>query len=189
MNTIIFKSFLVLFSSSLVAKADTGATQTLDDFKPSKSPVQWMSVNDSVMGGLSKGGPLITKDHKLLYKGEISLDNNGGFSSLRTSGKVWDLTKYDGIELKIKGDGRKYYLTTRSGNSRRIAFWSPVQPAKGEWQTVRVPFDTFYATFFGRKVPGRELNTAKINSIGFMLYDKKAGAFSIEVDSITAYKE
>jgi monofunctional biosynthetic peptidoglycan transglycosylase len=148
-----------------------------------------MSVNDGVMGGLSRGGPKVTDKHKLLFKGEISLENNGGFSSIRTRGKTLDLTAYDGLEIKVKGDGRMYYLTTRAGGNRMLAFWSPVQPPKGEWAVIRVAFDSFDATYFGKKIPVMKLNTKNITSVGFMLYDKKAGPFAIEVEYIKAYKD
>ncbi len=45
-----------------------------------------MGVNDGVMGGLSKGDPAVSKQQKLVFKGGISLENNGGFSSIRTNG-------------------------------------------------------------------------------------------------------
>jgi NADH dehydrogenase [ubiquinone] 1 alpha subcomplex assembly factor 1 len=189
MNTILLNSSLFLFSSSILALADTQETKLLDDFKPSKANNSWISVNDGVMGGLSQGGPEISKDHKLEFKGEISLENNGGFSSIRTRGTSLDLSSYDGIEIKIKGDGRMYYLTARSNNKRMLAYWSPIQPPKNEWVTIRVPFDSFYASYFGKKVPFLKLNTQKITSLGFMLYDKKSGPFALEVDHIMAYKE
>jgi len=188
MNTIILNTLLVLFSTSILTLADEVTPKTLDDFEETREIGSWMSVNDGVMGGLSKGGPDISKDHKLVFKGAISLDNNGGFSSIRTRGKTLDLSKYDGIEIKVKGDGRMYYLTTRSNGGRMLAYWSPIQPPKGEWTVIRVPFKTFYASYFGKKIPALKLNSKKVTSVGFMLYDKKAGPFAIEVDSIRAYK-
>jgi hypothetical protein len=87
----------------------------------------------------------------------------------------------------VKGDGRKYYLTARSNGGRMLAYWSPIQPEKGKWVTVKVPFSSFYATSFGRKIPGLKLNIGKLSSVGFMLFDKKSGEFELEVDSIKAY--
>ncbi len=188
MNTVILNTILVLFSTGILAHADEPASKTLDDFKANRAVGSWMSVNDGVMGGLSKGGSDVSKEHKLVFKGEISLKNNGGFSSIRTSGKTMDLSAYDGIEIKVKGDGRMYYLTTRSSGRRMLAYWSPIQPPKGVWTVIRVPFDLFYASYFGKKIPALKLNSKKVTSVGFMLYDKKAGPFGIEVSSIRAYK-
>lgn len=189
MNTLLSNTLLFLFSSSLMTQADEPNSKLLDDFKTTSTIGTWISVNDGVMGGLSKGGPKINQEKKMVFKGEISLANNGGFSSIRTRGSVLSLSNYNGLEIKIKGDGRMYYLTSRSNSKRMLAFWSPIQPAKNEWTVIRVPFDSFYATYFGKKIPMMSLNTKKITSIGLMLYDKQGGSFEIETEYIKAYKD
>ena len=149
---------------------------------------KWKSVNDTVMGGVSKGESVLTAQSNRLFKGVISLENNGGFASIRTSGAKYDLSEYTGLEIKVKGDGRLYYLTARNSSRGTFAYWSPVQPANGKWETYQIPFKSFYATSFGRKIPKLKLNTKKIMSVGFMLFDKKDGAFSLEIESIRPYK-
>ncbi|MBT8037620.1 MAG: CIA30 family protein [Verrucomicrobiae bacterium] len=192
MNPLLINSLLFLLAANLISQAGeplNRLTQTLDDFKKTRAAGTWMSVNDGVMGGISRGGAVISKQKNLVFKGEISLENNGGFSSIRTRGEKLDLSAYDGIEVNVKGDGRMYYLTTRSHGRRMLAYWSPIQPPKGEWTVIRVPFDSFYATYFGKKIPALSLNTGKVSSLGVMLYDKKPGAFAIEFESIKVYKE
>ena len=185
MNIISLSSLsLALLSGSVIANED----KTIADFKSESSSLKWNAVNDTVMGGISKGSSYITEASHLYFKGKISLENNGGFSSIRTSGSKHDLSAYSGIELTFKGDGRMYYLTSRTNGGRMLAYWSPVQTKKGEWMTVKVPFSSFYATSFGRKIPTMTLNPKNITSLGFMLYDKKAGEFSLEVSEIKAYK-
>ena len=159
----------------------------LEQFDEAKQELKWQAVNDGVMGGLSKGDFDLKDSSALSFNGDISLDNNGGFSSIRSYGSTYDLSKYTGIKLRVKGDGRKYYLTSRCNGGRMLAYWSPIQPEKGKWVTVKIPFSSFYATSFGRKIPGLKLNTQKVTSVGFMLYDKKAGEFELEVDWIKAY--
>ena len=188
MNIITLNSILILFAASTVSHADIATSKTLDDFGENQTAGTWTSVNDGVMGGLSKGSPKVSKQRNLIFKGNISLENNGGFSSIRTQGKRMDLSAYDGIEIKVKGDGRMYYLTTRSSGRRMLAFWSPIQPPKDEWTVIRIPFDSFYATYMGRKMPVMKLNTKKITSVGLMLYDKKSGPFAIEAEYIGAYR-
>jgi len=63
----------------------------LIDFGKEKKGRYWNVVNDGVMGGLSKGSKKITKN-SLLFMGEVSLDNNGGFSSLRKSFSEVDIS-------------------------------------------------------------------------------------------------
>lgn len=188
MNIILLNSILILCTATVASQAVEPHHKTLDDFKKIQEAGTWISVNDSVMGGISQGGPTFSKKRQLVFSGKISLENNGGFSSIRTRGETMNLSAYDGIEMKVKGDGRMYYLTTRSNGRRMVAFWSPIQPPKGEWSVIRIPFNAFYATYMGKKVPLMKLNTKNISSVGFMLYDKKSGPFTLETDYIRAYK-
>ncbi|WP_083913028.1 CIA30 family protein [Rubritalea marina] len=182
-----------LFSSlaSVVALATATANDvmTIENFENGSTKMEWRAINDTVMGGVSEGGPAVSKDETMVFSGSISFENQGGFSSIRTSGASLDLGEFAGVELRVKGDGRKYYLTVRNPDNRRLAYWSPVQPEAGKWVTLRVPFSSFYPTFFGQKVDGKTLDITKVNSIGFMIYDKKDGPFTIEFDWIKAYKE
>ena len=154
------------------------------DFKTEDSSLFWSVVNDGVMGGISRGDVYVTNESCLFFTGSISLENNGGFSSIRSFGENFDLADWKGIELKVRGDGRKYYFTSRSG---RFDFWHPLETKKDEWVTVRIPFKSFYATTFGRRIPGIRLNPKSLSSFGIMLFDKKDGPFTIELDYIKAY--
>jgi Complex I intermediate-associated protein 30 (CIA30) len=63
-----------------------------------------------------------------------------------------------------------------------------VIPTKtGEWTNVRIPIKDCYATSFGQKVPNaRPVDSPMVNSSGFMLSDKKAGPFKLEIAWIKA---
>jgi transforming growth factor-beta-induced protein len=151
--------------------------------------LRWQTVNDGVMGGRSQGGPSFSEDGTLLFTGEISLENNGGFSSIRTRPADLGLGGYDGLEIRVRGDGRTYKLALRSrGLPNWIAYWADFETREGTWTTVRIPFAKWVPTTFGRRLTGPKLRPAAVDSIGFMLYDKKAGPFSLEVDSIAAYR-
>tara|TARA_Y100000994_G_scaffold141355_1_gene115780 strand:- start:1484 stop:2047 length:564 start_codon:yes stop_codon:yes gene_type:complete len=125
-------------------------SKTIADFKTEETSLLWNIVNDGVMGGISRGEAYVTNESCLFFTGSISLENNGGFSSIRSFGQGFDLSDWSGIELRVKGDGRKYYFTSRSG---RFDFWHPMETKKDEWITVRIPFRSFYATTFGRRIP------------------------------------
>lgn len=182
------KSLKLLTGCALLSTAIIAQAEKNKNFLIETQTLKWRSVNDSVMGGLSKGASYETEASHRMFTGEISLKNNGGFSSIRSSGAKYDLSQYSGMQITVRGDGRKYFFTSRSGGSSRLAYWSPVQSAAGQWQTIKVPFSSFYATSFGRTIPGFKLNTKTISSFGFMLYDKKEGEFSLEVKSIRPYK-
>ena len=43
-------------------------------------PNGWIIVNDGVMGGLSKGEMDMNEEGNGVFRGRVSLENNGGFS-------------------------------------------------------------------------------------------------------------
>ena len=138
------------------------------------------------MGGRSRGGPTIASG-TLTFAGVISLENNGGFSSIRTRRSPLRLKGSEGIALRVRGDGRTYKLALRTANTGRwIAYWAEFRTTK-EWREVRLPFSAFAPTSFGRKLPGPKLDVGQVDSVGFMLYDKQAGPFRLEVERISAY--
>jgi transforming growth factor-beta-induced protein len=160
----------------------------LHDFTDGSAKDAWIAVNDSVMGGVSKGGPSFTQDGTMVFSGTLSLENRGGFSSVRTRPSRTDLSEYDHLVVHVRGDGRMYSLTVDTdvripaGSYRAL-----IETKVGEWQIVRAPFSKFRATSFGRVLPAFvPLDRSKVESIGFLLADKKAGPFRLEVDSIKA---
>ena len=130
-----------------------------------KDSLRWQTVNDGVMGGRSRGDSLRTRSATLLFAGDISLENNGGFSSIRTRPQDLQLGGYDGLAIRVRGDGRAYKLSLRtSGVSSWVAYWADFQTKKDEWVTVRIPFSQWTPTTFGRKLPGPRLNPSLVNS-------------------------
>ncbi len=159
------------------------------DFKDETNKVKWITVNDGVMGGRSDGNSFLTEAGNRIFTGEISLENNGGFSSVRTEGEKYDLSDYKGITVRVRGDGRMYYFTARATERSMIAYWFPMQTKAGEWTTFTIPFSEMYATSFGRKIGNLPLDTKNIRSFGLMLYDKNEGGFNIELESIKVYEK
>ena len=158
----------------------------LFDFTGPETAKEWQSVNDNVMGGVSEGKFKISDKKTLEFFGTLSLERNGGFASVRTKAKKLGLEKGDTVVAKVRGDGREYTLNLYV-NKPLIAFSyrATVQTKKGEWIEVKVPLDKFEATSFGQVV--RDAGAVKpeeINAVGFMLGDKKAGPFKMEIESI-----
>ena len=111
-----------------------------------------------------------------------------GFASVRTKAKKLGLEKDDSVVAKVRGDGREYMLNLYP-NKQRVAYSyrATVQTKKDEWIEVKIPLDKFEATSFGRVVKNAgAVKPAEINALGFMLGDKKAGQFKLEIDSIKA---
>jgi monofunctional biosynthetic peptidoglycan transglycosylase len=159
------------------------ALRPLLDFTGPDAAQKWQAVNDNVMGGVSDGRFKLTADGILEFSGKLSLENNGGFASVRTKPTDLDINAGDTIVVRVKGDGREYVLNIYT-KSRRMAFSyrAPLPTTKDEWTEVSVPLDEFIPTAFGRRVQGMgPVEPDQINGLGFMLSDKKPGAFKLEV--------
>ncbi|MFT7618407.1 MAG: NADH dehydrogenase [ubiquinone] 1 alpha subcomplex assembly factor 1 [Planctomycetota bacterium] len=184
----------LLFTLSLVAATMTLHSQekVLTDFTDAEVAESWITVNDNVMGGRSKGGPSFTGD-RLIFAGSTNT-NGGGFSSIRTKPIDWELGEFDGLIMRVKGSKRTFQFDLGidgSRSRRRVSFRAEFVP-ESDWSEVRIPFSDFKPTFFGRVLEGREapaLSRDRIATIGFFIYDKIDGPFELEVDWVKAYRK
>jgi NADH dehydrogenase [ubiquinone] 1 alpha subcomplex assembly factor 1 len=175
---------IVLVLSSLVPTAFAGdGGRTLFDLARPDAAQAWQPVNDGVMGGVSDGRFRITDRGTMEFTGTLSLENNGGFASVRSRRSDLGLKSDEALVIRLKGDGREYLLNLDVPTLQVAYSYRAAIPTKaGEWAEVRIPLKDCYATSYGQKVPDAgPVDAAKVNSIGFMLGDKKAGPFRLEV--------
>ena len=157
--------------------------KSLFNFSNPREVGRWGVVVDGVMGGLSTG--FIRQDgDTLLFTGETSLRNNGGFSSMRAGLPAGALSGYDAIKIRVKGDGRTWILGVRSQSGMGgDSYWTRFDTRDGEWITVTAPISDMERHFFGERIPGR-ITPQNVRGIEFYIYDKKAGPFRLQVESI-----
>jgi len=184
---IVFLCFVMLMGSSVSGEEE--AAQLLIDFRAPDTDVEWRVVDDGVMGGLSKGNHKHHSDHLQFY-GTLSLENNGGFSSIRMYEKL-DLGGCKGVRLRVRGDGRTYQVRfqadARLTNNRWVSFRSEFATEAGVWIDVDVPFDSLKQSFHGRELSGYDFDPKKIQMLGFLLADKNPGAFDLSVQWVKTY--
>lgn len=152
----------------------------------SENPTEWRVVNDDVMGGQSQGG-IETTDHETgLFAGELSLANNGGFSSVRTMVGPLDLSHFAGLEIRVLGDGRAYQLRLRTDSHHDgLTYRASFRTQDGKWFTARFPFEHFEPSFRGEIIEDAPpLDTSGIHQVGFLIGDRLEGPFSLEIDYI-----
>jgi monofunctional biosynthetic peptidoglycan transglycosylase len=154
----------------------------LFDFSTPDAAKAWQTVNDGVMGGVSDGKVRITEKNLEFY-GTLSLENNGGFASVRSKAAKMDLSKYDGLVFKVRGDGRDYYLNVHVPTYQiAFSYRANFKTEKDKWTEVAIPFTDLKATSFGRVVEkGKPLNPRTVEAMGFVLADNKAGPFKLDV--------
>jgi monofunctional biosynthetic peptidoglycan transglycosylase len=162
-------------------------SQTIASFENPSDLRGWNVVNDSVMGGRSTSGFEQTPEGNLLFRGELSLENNGGFVSIRNQPNSFVLQDVEGLKLMVRGDGRTYYLDLRGrGRMTSGSFRAAFPTQEGRWTEIFLPISKFVRQSFGRLYPNAPLDLSDLNSLGFTLSDKKPGPFQLEIKYVKA---
>ncbi|MBE0359660.1 MULTISPECIES: CIA30 family protein [Pseudoalteromonas] len=145
---------------------------------------RWYVVNDSVMGGMSNSQVVQTQD-SLVFTGNVSLDNNGGFASIRTELNTQSQNT-KGITLRVKGDGQTYQLRLRTTDYLDgAAYTHSFKTVKNEWVNINFIPSDFTLTFRGRVLDQQPtIDFNDIKQLGFMIAGKQEGKFKLEVSKI-----
>jgi monofunctional biosynthetic peptidoglycan transglycosylase len=161
-------------------------TRILVDFGDPEEAKRWRAINDGVMGGLSQSHLVSATDTSAVFEGTLSLENNGGFASVRRAAPDEKLSEAKAIILQVKGDGRRYDFRFRTEDRfDGVAYRASFITVEGEWREVVLPIGTFQATFRGRSAPGAPaLEPGKIRQMGFLVAEKRPGTFRLEVRTI-----
>ncbi len=177
-----FGIVLLLMSNLLPEK-------TIFDFNDAESVQPWRIVNDGVMGGLSSSAMQWQAGGTARFAGQISLENNGGFASVRTTPQDYQLAGYSGIQLRVRGDGNSYKFRIQTdANFDGVTYSANFTAPVNEWAIVQLPFADFQPTWRGRVLPDvGPLKAADIRQLGFLISDKQSGTFALEVDWIKAF--
>ena len=146
----------------------------------------WNIVNDDVMGGISKSYLSLNDENNLIFSGNVSLRNNGGFASTRMGLDRESLNGIRSFKIKFRGDGNIYKLRVRQ-NNRRAAYSSNFKSVKDKWLEVNIPIDDFTPSWRGYSYSSYPaIETEKISSIGIQISDKQKGEFKLEIKYIKA---
>jgi NADH dehydrogenase [ubiquinone] 1 alpha subcomplex assembly factor 1 len=196
--SLVFGVLLMTLPGSPLDASDTDPSNAkakealmLTDFAADSPDLGWYVQNDNVMGGRSEGGFETKEQGELIFAGSTNT-NGGGFSSIRTQPFQLDISDYDGIQLRVKGDGRRYtwqLQTTALYQGYKVSYWAEFNTVEDEWSTVNIPFASFYPQFRGFKLDGPELDPSELTELGLYIYDKKDGAFELRLDSVEAYSD
>lgn len=160
----------------------------------------WGALDDVVMGGVSQSNIRLV-NNRAIFGGIVSTDNNGGFASVRTRNfqPPLDLSDFEGIELRVKGDGKRYKFITRcEGKWDGIGYCYSFDTVYNFPTTIRIPFRCLIPVFRAKTVAEAEqLDASKVYSMQLMLskfeYDGtlnpkfEAGSFGLEIEYIKAY--
>ena len=153
------------------------------DFDKNSKIRDWRIVDDVVMGGVSKSNITINKGGNGVFSGHVSLDNNGGFSSVRHQFNSLNVSGYNKFIIRIKGDGKNYQFRVKSKLNEYHSYKHEFSTNK-TWQIIEIPFDELKATFRGRLLDMDSFNNTILEEIGFLISNKKEEYFQLEIDFI-----
>jgi len=139
------------------------------------------------------------------FTGNISIDlppnrpdiQRSGYAAFRTRDRratlfgksLWDIDPYQYLALKIKSDGRKYFINiqTESIVPTDIHQHRLYSNKEGQWETVVVKFNEFVRTNHGMVVePQKDMMTQRVRSVGIGLIDRIPGPFDLRIADIYA---
>lgn len=168
----LFISFCMLSTSGM-----------LFDFNKEVNANSWRIVDDVVMGGRSNGQFEITEEGHGFFHGYVSLENNGGFSSLRYRFEEKNIKDFTKVIIRLKGDGNRYQFRAKTSSYDRHSYIQYFE-TNGEWQEIEIALHEMYPTFRGMKLRMPNFPAEEVSEIAFLIGNKKEQKFQLTIDYI-----
>lgn len=157
--------------------------QTLFDFQKNTNPNDWRIVDDVVMGGRSNGNFEINEDGHGVFSGYVSLENNGGFSSVRHRPQTISVDGAKVVRLRVKGDGKPYQFRIKAKASDYYSYVGKFKTS-GEWETIEIKLNSMYPSFRGRTLDFANFDQDTIEEMAFLIANYREESFKLVVDNI-----
>jgi hypothetical protein len=158
----------------------------LFDFSDPRSVDAWRAIDDRVMGGVSRSRLRHDRAGHAVFEGEVSLAQNGGFASLRSSPSPRGQAGATACLIELRGDNKQFKLSLLTdGGFDSLNYQASFAPKGTYWQTFHLPLADFRASFRGREVTGAPpLDPARIRQVGLMIAARQAGPFALDIRRI-----
>jgi hypothetical protein len=163
-------------------------TQLIFNFEEGSDLKNWNIVDDVVMGGHSSGSMALNPEGHGIFSGDISLENNGGFSSVRYEFPSITVNNDQLIRIRLKGDGKRYQFRVKHEVSDYASYTSYFETT-GEWQDVEFRLGDLYPTFRGRKLDRPDFDHDSIEEIRFLIGNNRPESFKLLIDNIELITE
>ncbi len=192
------KNLVTAATKYLVA---VGEKPIFDFTKPSEEIKNiWGALDDIVMGGVSASSFQI-RENTAIFTGNVSTANSGGFASVRTKNfsPAINLSGYEGVKLRVKGDGQRYKIFLRTESTwDGVGYSYSFDTVANTWLDIQILFADLIPVFRAKVVKDcPPIDISKVCSLQLMLskfeYDGalnpkfSPGIFALEVESIQAY--
>ena len=158
-------------------------SKVIFNFNKSSDIKEWIIVDDVVMGGESSSTFSLNDEGHGVFKGSISLKNNGGFSTVRYKFPKIEVKTYTKVCIRLKGDAKDYQFRIKPDTSYEYSYIAPFKTT-GEWQDIEIHLKDMYPSFRGRKLDKPNFNHDAIEEITFLIGNKKEEQFKLELGNI-----
>ena len=153
------------------------------DFNKNANITNWYIVDDVVMGGRSNSRLTVNRQGNGVFRGYVSLENNGGFSSVRYRFKKQNVDGYNKIVIYLKGDGKEYQVRLKENFRDYYSYVYKIKTTN-DWQKIELDFDKMYPVYRGRRLNMDNYSGKYLQEIGFLIGNKKAEDFRLSIDKI-----
>ena len=182
----------------------------LVDFTDPDTVQSCKTMSDKDIGGFSKVAlehipKSTTEPAHARFNGSISIElpanrpqvQRTGYAAWRNHDRkatifgksLWDIDPYMYLAMRIKSDGRKYFVNLQTEtivptdiHQHRLYARQP-----GEWETVLIQWNDFVRTNYGQVVePQKEMLRQKLRTVGIGLIDRVPGPFNLAISQVWA---
>lgn len=178
--------FLLISILSILVVFAPEQKEWVIDFGAGSGGEYWYVTNDGIMGGVSQGRAYLS-DSSVVFSGTVSLENNGGFASIRSPYQQLGLSEFSEVEIKARASGLPFSVTF----SKDRRFYVPnykylLDLDSNEWSITTFKLSDLKEYRIGnptnRNIPESDINN--LIGISFINEGKKEGEFMLEVDYI-----
>lgn len=162
---------------------------TIFDFKKPEELRRWVTMDDRVMGGASKSCLGHSEKGDVRFRGNVRLnERNLGFASVRSKNSEFDLKTFEGVRIRVKGDGKIYRLNMKTEKHHDgFLYQHDFHSGDGGWMEHSIPFEAFLPFFRGKHAKDAPpLDPGSIKSFGLMVVGQE-GDFELDIEHIKAY--
>ena len=153
------------------------------DFNSESSLKTWLTIDDGVMGGRSRSTFTMNEEGNAAFLGNVSLENNGGFCSVRNVLQKRNIGSFGTISLRVKGDGNRYQFRVKSSRSEEFSYVYYFETS-GTWQWIEIPLAEMYPTWRGRKLDYPNYPGQTLEEISLFIGNGRVEEFKMEIDQI-----
>ena len=167
-------------------QSQAGADQpgkVLFDFADPAAMDGWQIEDDGVMGGVSKGTFTRNPEGHAVFSGKVSLENDGGFSSVQCYFDPIDVSSYRAAVIRVKGDGKNYRFILESEKDARHYYVANLETT-GEWQEIQIPLREMYPVRRGDRLDLPDYPGKTVAQVRFMIANGRAENFRLEIASV-----